>query len=401
MFHQRWVSALAPVGGLALFLALGPAAMGQHSGDPAAHVRTIAAAARDDAHEAGQSLDKHGLSIHSVFVNDLSKSPISSHGDHDWFSRYSLDLSMDVDGQKAMQWKGASFHVDLKKHANVAGQMYAQVAQGYSNIDADAQMYLYETWMVQSLAQNRIEVQVGQIDANTKFAAVATASDFLNSSMGYSPTIMNFPTYPEPKPGLDVVVNLPASHRLAVGGFETDGGRMALAEGGKKWALGTKGAPGNVELGYWRLHQPLITRNDEQVTGTDGFYAVVEQQFWTPDAGADGDAGRKLTGFVQLGTGDDRENSFGSHVGLGTVLQSPFSQRMADSIGVAATQVRIAGHSDNGSRAYRETVSEEYYKLALKSNVALVVDAQYFVNPGGGAHSSPFFVLTPRLVLTF
>lgn len=398
MSDQRWICVLARICVLIGFPAV---ASGQQIMSSRAQGHSIFANAGEDARRVARSLDARGISLHSIFVNDLSKSPFHSHGDHSWFSRYSVDVSTDIDGEKAMQWKGASFHLDVKRHARVSGQMYSDVAQGYSNIDADSRTYVYEAWAMQSLAHDHIEVQAGQIDANTRFATVTTAADFLNSSMGYSPTIMNFPTYPAPKPGVDVLMTIPASIRIAAGEFRVDGGRMALAEADKGWGRESGRASGDVELGYWRLQQPLITRDSEHVRGTAGFYAVLEQQLWSGSRGTDSGTGRKLTGFLQMGTGDGQENSFTSHLGFGLVLQAPFLRRTADSMGIAATQAGAAGDPDDGARAHKEIVSEEYYKLALKTNLALIVDAQYFTNPGAGGHCSPFFVLTPRLVMTF
>ena len=40
--------------------------------------------------------------------------------------------------------------------------------------------------------------KAGRIDANTEFAALHASEEFLNSSMGYSPTIWGMPTYPLP-----------------------------------------------------------------------------------------------------------------------------------------------------------------------------------------------------------
>jgi porin len=395
-FISVWASRWCTI----LLIAVGAAASGQQLITPAPRDLSIPIIASHYSREALDSLGQRGVSIHSTFINDLSKSPFSTHGYRDWFSRYSFDLSVDVDGKKTMRWEGSSFHLDLKRHANVAGQMYRDVAQAYSNIDADPQMYLYEAWLLQSFAQDRVEVQLGQMDANARFATVATAADFLNSSMGYNPTIMGFPTYPHPKPGVEVSLKLPESYRIAAAGFQTDVGKMTLAAGEKRWARDGESTTGLAQFGYWKLHQPPMTRDGEQVSGTHGYYAVLEQRIWNHEGG-NGSSTRRLNGFLQLGTGDDRENSFRSHLGCGFVLQSPFSRRPADSVGAAMTWVRLSGDPSPDGSSNGELVSEEYYKLTLKSGVALVADTQYFANPGAGVHSSPFFVLTPRVVFTF
>lgn len=349
--------------------------------------------------QALRSLGDHGVTLHSSLVSDLSKSPIDSDGDHDWFSRYSFDLTMDLDTEKAMRWKRASIHFDLKQHLNVAGDGYDDVAQGYSNIDANSRTTLYEAWVMQTLWNDRVQVQAGKIDANTRFATVATASDFLNSSMGYSPTIMEFPTYPEPKGGVDVAVRLPASLGVTLGGFHTSSGKMALAELGKSWASGSEETAGKVEVGYWNLREPLFTADDKEVAGTSGVYSVFEQCLWESAGTGEGSIPRSLDAFVQFGTGNAHENSFTNHLGLGMVLRAPFLRRRSDSIGAAITRLQLSSYGDDHNSA--EFVSDSYYKLAWSRSVFLVADGQYFVDPGAGAKRSPYLVLTPRLVIAF
>ncbi|HEY2471463.1 MAG TPA: carbohydrate porin [Terracidiphilus sp.] len=401
MTQQDFISALVSQCRFIVFISICAVASAQQPTATEPRAQSFPTVASHSLRDTVQLLSQRGVSLHSTFVHDLSKSPFNAHGDNSWFARYSFDLSMDLDGPKAMHWNGSSFHLDLKRHAILAGQLYEDVAEGYSNIDADSRICLYEAWVLQTIAQDRLEVQVGLIDANNTFAKLATGADFLNSSMGYDPTIMGFPTYPEPKPGIEASVNLPGSYRISGGGFQTGAGRMALVEADKKWTMKYDGAVGDVEVGYWKLREPVTMRDGEQVSSTHGYYAVVEQSIWSSENSRNGISDRKLTSFLQVGIGAYRENSFRSHLGYGLVFQSPFSRRPADSIGVAATRVRSAGDPDDSVAAKSEFVSEGYYKLALKNSVALLVDTQHFVNPGAGAHSAPFFVLTPRVVFTF
>ena len=106
-----------------------------------------------------------------------------------------------LDGEKGFGGKGTSGFLRLKHHLNHFGEDEAGPAQGFSNIDAPSRTTLYEAWMEQRLFSDRLRVKAGKIDANSEFAAVPTAGDFLNSSMGFSPTIVGFPSYPLPKAG--------------------------------------------------------------------------------------------------------------------------------------------------------------------------------------------------------
>jgi porin len=146
-------------------------------------------------------LDERGLLGQLTFVNDWSCDIRGGAEPGRCFNRYALDVMVGIDAEKAVGWKGSSGFVRLKHYLGEHGGQYVGDAQGFSNIDSPAKSYLYELWGQQTLWKNRLRVKAGKVDANSEFASVRVAADFLNSSMGYSPTIMLFPTYPEPRPG--------------------------------------------------------------------------------------------------------------------------------------------------------------------------------------------------------
>jgi carbohydrate-selective porin OprB len=67
------------------------------------------------------------------------------------------------------------------------GWNHDEAAQVYSNIDAASRTTLYELWFEQKWMAGKVRIKSGKIDANSEFAVVESASDFLNSSMGFSP----------------------------------------------------------------------------------------------------------------------------------------------------------------------------------------------------------------------
>ena len=282
--------------------------------------------------------------------------------------------------------------------------MDSGVFQGYSNIDADSQLMLYELWAQQSFFSRKLRIKAGKIDANTDFDAVPTAADFLNSSMGYSPTIMEFPSYPAPKFGVDAFVELPYSSHLILGRFATDQGTVALAEGAHSWKSSKNANEGRAAIGLWRLHEPLVRFDGSPVSHARGFYGVLEQSLWRPSSMTPSAADapdQNVSAYVQMGNGDKRENPNTWHLGAGVVWTAPCKKRTADAAGWAVSSVRFSDALGAGFDRQHESGFEMYYKLSLTRATAIVMDTQYFRHPGGMRARPGVLFFTPRLVVSF
>jgi len=109
---------------------------------------------------------------------------------------------------------------------------------------------------------------------------VKIAADFLNSSAGYSPTILSFPTYPEPRAGLNVFFQ-PGDYRLGAGLLRTaQQENMWIVEAGREWRLSLNELPGRYSFGTWRISGPLKCFHGDEVNTTHGYYLVAEQALW-------------------------------------------------------------------------------------------------------------------------
>jgi porin len=357
---------------------------------------TLASKSRNLFHK----INDHGLSFQAMMVYDWSKALDDGQDSGSGFGRYSIDLSMPVDGKKLLGFPGSSGLVRLKHHMRHFGELYDGAAQLYSNIDADSRTTLYEVWIEQKLWSDKFRLKAGKIDANTEFAAVQAAGDFLNSSMGYSPTIMAFPTYPEPKLGINAFVHPKANYRVGLGIFQTAGmGTLSILEPGHNWSMGRSEHPGRGSFGYWHLDGKLARFDQSQAAGTQGFYSVVEQSVWRQPLGQEGE--RLISIFLQAGWAEGRLSPFTHHLGGGAVLQGPLRKRSHDGIGMAATWVRFSSQPAAGFDLPSELTLETYYKMAIMRYVALVSDFQYLHNPGGLRTNPDCPVVTSRLVISF
>lgn len=343
-----------------------------------------------------QEFAHRGLSFSGQFVHDWSREWHDPDSPPSGFGRYSVDLLLALDGQKALGWKGASGLVRLKQHINEFGFGDEDARQLYSNIDAPSRTTLYEFFLEQRLDGDSVRVKGGRIDANSEFAVVESAGDFLNSSMGYSPTIVAFPTYPEPKLGLGVFWKPRRNYSVNLGVFQTAGwGTLAIVEPVWRWRT-TNDREGRASVGYWRLDGAFSRWDGTRATTTQGVYVVAEQLLWRR-ALRQGGGERGLAGFLQLGKASREISSFASHVGGGFVFRAPWARRPHDSLGVAATWVRLC--PEVAMTPSSELVWEVYYRVSLSRKVAFLEDLQYVHHPAFAESNQP--VATSHLVVSF
>jgi porin len=347
-----------------------------------------------------RNLAQRGVSFQGMFVEDYSREWNDSDAPASGFGRYSLDLTLAMDGGRVLSWKGSTASVRMKQHIREFGGGDTVAAQLYSNIDACPRTMLYELWLEQKLFGDKLRLKGGKIDANTEFAVVEGAGDFLNSSMGYSPTILAFPTYPEPKLGFGIFVHPAKDYVVNLGVFRTAGwGTLSVVEPGRRWAA-PGDLPGRVSVGYWRLDGEMSRMDGSRTSTTQGVYSVIEQSLWhRPLAGKNGD--RTFSTFLQLGRSNSQVSAFAGHVGGGVVLRAPSARRPHDSLGLAATWVNLSLCRGESSNPTAELIFESYYKVAVSKHIAFVQDLQYLHQPGVRGVSPDGPVASSRLVVSF
>jgi carbohydrate-selective porin OprB len=260
---------------------------------------------------------------------------------------------------------------------------------------------LYELWLQQELLGGKLRVKLGKVDANSEFAAVENAGGFLNSSMGYSPTILAFPTYPAARPSLNLFWQPRQRYSIAFGLYDTTGpGAMTLLEAGRRWSLGPRELPGRTSFGVWRLSGTVPCFDGTNDSGAKGFYLVTEQALWRPAQPA---AGREpsLAAFLQFGWARNEISPLTRHLGSGLVWRSPFASRPRDALGLGATWVRFSSEPSAGFEYNYELTLEAYYQIQLTRFFTLVPDLQFIHLPGGLRCQPDSVVFTPRLAISF
>jgi carbohydrate-selective porin OprB len=300
---------------------------------------------------------------------------------------------------RALGWRGGTIYLDLQEHAGRLGSSFVGDAQGFSNIDAERRRHVGEFWFEQVFAAGKLRIKAGKVDANTEFALVENAANFLNSSMGYSPTILVMPTYPNARLGFNAFF-APTEHFYASLGVYDAGseGYMPIGEVGTRWKAGKTQLPGRLGLGFWRYTGSLDQFQGGVKPGTSGFFLVYDQALWRehPDAAEDPQG---IGVFFQFGSADADVSEITRHQGGGVQWTGALPGRDADAIGLGVTHVKFTGRPEAGFEKPSEWAVEAFYKVQLAPWLSISPDLQYIRTPGGAAEPGHALVGTVRVTV--
>ncbi|MDF1838331.1 MAG: carbohydrate porin, partial [Planctomycetota bacterium] len=241
--------------------------------------------------------EQNGVEVDASLVLDVSRT--SGGLESDDFGRYLADINFALDMESLAGIEGASIGVDLYAQAGRNASDAVGDVQGVSNIDTINTKIIAEVWWQQKFANDRLRIKVGKVEANSEFASPSTAGEFLNSSMGFSPTISAFPSYPNPAYSISAFVHGEHSY-VGLGVF--DGATQAgIATGNHGagsflgnpsdlfWVLEAstewdRGLSARAACGLWYHSGTFDTFAGGTDEGTSGFYGILEHGLWVEDA---------------------------------------------------------------------------------------------------------------------
>ncbi|MBK6778316.1 MAG: carbohydrate porin [Gemmatimonadetes bacterium] len=315
---------------------------------------------------------------------------------------FSAGLSGDL--EQLVGLPGASVFVGMQSQGGANGSALAGDFQAFSNIDAEHFHRLAEAWYEQRLAGDRVRIKAGQVDANSEFAVLEPAGEFLNASGGFSPTIYALPTYPEPTPSVSAFVRptgwLGVSGGLFRGSLARSdrpdaptGAAFVIGEAAAQWASG------HLALGYWRHPGGYAERfAGGFAAAPSGFYLTADQRLsGTPGTEEQGPSG--LVALAKFGWADDRVSEAGQHLMLGVVAEAPFG-RGGEAAGLMVSHVDLSDDPAAGF-AGDETAVELFYRLPAMGFLTLRPDLQLIVRPSGDVRVGNALVGTLRAEVAF
>ena len=358
-------------------------------------------------------LEQHGIFVEAALIADVSTN-FTGGLKRGTVYRQLFDLNIAFETEPLLGWEGGLLFIDFQNFAGKDGT--AELVgdfQAFDNIDADDFAVLYELWYEQVFADGLVVVTIGKVDANGLFAYADLGGEFINSSAGFPPTIVAFPTYPDPAMSVNVFVHptdwlyagfgwydgsSDTGGRGPSGFFHDTGGYFLIGELGGQWEL-PQGLTGRVAVGGWG-HTGEFERlaDGAEQDGVTGMYMIVEQTLWRkqPEV-ADDDQGVGV--FMQYGYADPAVSEAEHFLGGGIICNGPLPGRDHDAAGMYlgyAHFSRQAGLSKDG-----ELAIEWMYKYQVTPYFAIKPDLQYILHPGGDAGLDDALVGTVRFEIVF
>ncbi|MEM6459478.1 MAG: carbohydrate porin [Planctomycetota bacterium] len=364
--------------------------------------------------------------------NVLEASAVFAGGvDEDASLRNLFTLGLELDTAPGLGFEGGTFFIQyLSVMAERGGSGDAGDLQGFSNLENDRSLdVIYELWYEQKLFDERLRIKVGKVDANSEFAAVAplqafsAAGELTHSSAGFVPTILGFPSYPDPATSVNVFVTpvrgdageltlgygfydgaaavdgVPTGSRGPSTFFSDDRSDDFFHIAELQWSWPTlAGLPdGGLSVGGWYHAGAFPTFAGGTDTGTAGAYATVQQRLTAP-SGNDAEDG--LYVFAQLGVADEDVAEVARLYAAGLVQVGLGSVRPADRLGLYASLAELSEATGAGFDG-DELAIEAFYRAQLTPAVYLQPGLQLIVNPGGDPALDDALVGQLRLGITF
>jgi len=338
----------------------------------------------------------YGLTFQPTLTFDYSKNlrgGVNTAGDS---FRHLFDFRANLDMGPMFNIDGGTLSVDFQNQNGANGNDDVGSVQGINNADADGRTQVSELWYEQFLLDNKVRIKIGKVDANTEFAAPEHASDFLNPSFGYSPSIFPLPTYPDNALSINVFVYPTPWLYLGYGIYDGNGkgdyspitaftgpsDYFQIAEVGVKWAIAEQTLPGRLAGGVFCDNASFETFSGRHQSGTAGAYVVAEQKIYHNNFYAKDDQ-RGVYAFAQYGFGDEEVNPVRQHLGAGLTWCGPYAKENPDNVGIAFTRAFLSDASGAGFAHDAETAFELFYNFQARSYLSLKPDLQYIVHPGG------------------
>lgn len=364
------------------------------------------------------SLSALGFDFAGSYTGDWM-AVLEGGADRDSSYRHLLDLNATFDFEKLLNIEGGTLFIDFYSTSGESASADAGDLQGLSNIETDGSRdQIAEVWYEQWLFGRVLRVKFGKVDANSEFAFIDAAGEFINSSAGFSPSILELPTFPDPATSVNVFLYPVERWYLGVGlydGASHDGlptGTRGPAtffsdDRSDSWfVIGETGFTFD-EVGFLRGlriaaggwgHTGDFDRFDGGVEdGTTGLYLLGEAMIWKriPD---DSEDEQGLSLFAQYAHADEDVAEVVDHIAGGVSLLGTFDGRPDDAVGVYVTHANL---SREGGFEDDETVIEAFYSISLTPFITFKPDLQYILGPSGDSEVDDAVIFTLRMGVEF
>jgi porin len=361
-------------------------------------------------------LEQNGITPTVTMLTDSSSVLAGGVERGDLVVRYLFDAEVEVDAERLFGLRGGRFFTDLQVQNGRNGSEDTGDIQGYSNIDGPDRLQLAKLWYEQRLFDDVLRVKIGKADANTDFAYVEHGFRHIQSSFGFTPTMLGMPTYPDPSFGMALFLT-PVGGVYAEAGVYDGATQAGFATGprgpstlfgppsdlfvvgevGLRHHEGDGEMPGRVGIGAFHHSGDFVRSDGVGTSSARGYYAVADQLVWRPDA----TGVRGIGVFAQYGYADPDVSVIEHYAGIGATWTGPFGDRLDDACGIGVAWARFRDVRNDGVRGGGEIAIEVFYTLQVTPWLRVKPDLQYIHDPSGDPTIADALVATLRVAIDF
>lgn len=345
-------------------------------------------------------LEGRGVSVGLGWIGEGFRNFEGGINGSDFVGASNLDLSVTVDTEKAWGWPGGKLYGDLEYHGGrdpstaLTGDL-----QVFDKLNSARYLQMFELYYEQRLLEDTVRIKIGKVDANTEYSVIDNGLDFIDSSTQVTPTLLAFPTTPDPLPGANLFLTPRDYFYASFGAYlanqrdrflnfqgdpegiqPTRDGGLFIGETGVRWRSGPGGPyENNLKLGFWGHTGTFDRLVGGRQKGARGWYAIIDQTLWKPRGGEDETRGVRM--FLEYGETDREVSAIHRHGGGGIAWRGLLPGRDGDEIGFSPECAFLS--SEAGLRYSHEIIYEGFYRATLAPWMTVQPDVQYIEHPGG------------------
>jgi porin len=360
-----------------------------------------------------------------------------------WSWNSALIIGANLDAEKLLAWKGASFGVQFLRFDGQDTNGQAGSVQGYNSLPGRKPLdrsELYQLWYRQALFDDKVIFRIGKIvptyDFNNVARPVPTHDEALDipavTGLLYTPVFVNpsllgaIGGYYNSVYGVTVTLaptkntylnyglydgNVARGVQTGLTGPHFNGYYFNIVEAGVDWVAAGK-YPGEFGVGSWYqtgvLRGPLgISQN-----GTGGFYLFGGQRIWASSAEplfSDGKSKipvpmsqdgqhASISTFVQFGVNNSETLPVKDYFGLGLTGFGLVPLRPSDSLGVGMAWSWLNPRLFNRPS---ELMFQGYYQVHLYAGTFFQPAVSYIPTPGVSSSLGSAWAVTFRFTVLF
>ncbi len=391
-----------------------------------------------------------GLRLGGVWLADANGLISGGAEPGKWSWNSALIVGANLDAEKLVGWKGASFGIQFLQFDGQDTNGLAGSLQGYNSLPGPEPLHrseLYQLWYRQTLFNDKVIFRIGKMvptyDFNNVARPVSTRDSALSipsvTGLLYTPVFVN-PTllgaiggYYNSVSGITLTLvptentylsygfydgNVARGVQTGMMGPQFNGYYFNIWEAGVDWVIADK-YPGNFGAGLWYQTGLLQGAPGYTDDGTGGFYMFGSQRIWgrIVDKTAPADGGKAKDGkdktfaepvlngqnssisvFTQFGANNSNTLPMNQYFGIGLTGFGLVPHRPDDSLGIG-----MAWSWLNESKFERpsELMFQGYYQAHIIAGTFLQPAVSYIPTPGLGADFGGAWAVTLRATVLF